>query len=103
MDSHEARDLPAPPGAPSDERAQHLGDIKVPMLFLQGTRDEFADLDLLRPLAKGLGPRATLTLLDDADHSFHVPARTGKKDADVRREMLDAFAAWVGTVLARPA
>jgi len=92
-----------PPGAPSDERAQHLADIQVPMLFLQGTRDEFADLDLLRPLAKRLGSRATLTLFDDADHSFHVPARTGKKDADVRREMLDAFAAWVAKVIARPA
>ena len=92
-----------PPGAPSDERAQHLADIQVPMLFLQGMRDEFADLDLLRPLAKRLGSRATLTLFDDADHSFHVPARAGKKDADVRREMLDAFAAWVAKVIARPA
>jgi len=92
-----------PPGAPSDERAHHLADIRVPMLFLQGSRDEFADLDLLLPLAKRLGPRATLTLFDDADHSFHVPARTGKKDADVRREMLDAFATWVGKVISLPA
>ncbi len=84
-----------PPGAPSDERAEHLGLVDVPMLFLQGTRDEFADLDLLRPLVKRLGPRATLSLFDDADHSFHVPARTGKRDADIRRDMLDLLSAWI--------
>lgn len=88
-----------PPGAPSDERAEHLDDVKVPMLFLQGSRDEFADLSLLRPLVKRLGRRAQLALFDDADHSFHVPARTGKKDPDVRREVLDAFAAWVDEVI----
>jgi uncharacterized protein len=88
-----------PAGAPSDERAKHLFDVKVPMLFLQGTRDALADLGLLKPLVKRLGARATLHLSDDADHSFHVPARTGRKDIDVRREMLDAFAAWVSAVV----
>ena len=65
------------------------------MLFLQGTRDELAQLELLRPLVSSLGARATLKLLQDADHSFHVPARTGRKDAEVRAEMLDAMATWI--------
>ena len=84
-----------PPGKPGDERAAHLSDVKVPMLFLQGTRDEFAELALLSALVKRLGARATLTLFDDADHSFHVPARTGKKDPQVRAEVADAMAAWM--------
>jgi predicted alpha/beta-hydrolase family hydrolase len=84
-----------PAGKPSDERAKHLFDVRVPMLFLQGTRDELANLDLLNPLLGQLGARATLELLADADHSFHVPARTGRKDADVLAGMLDTMAAWV--------
>ena len=83
-----------PAGKPSDQRAEHLSDVQVPMLFLQGTRDALADLALLAPLAERLGDRVTLRLLEDADHSFHVPARTGRKDADVRSEMLDAFTDW---------
>jgi len=83
-----------PAGKPSDERAAHLSDVKIPMLFLQGTRDTLADLKLLKPVVKKLGACATLHLLEDADHSFHVPARSGRKDADVRREMLDAVAEW---------
>ena len=83
-----------PAGKPSDERAEHLSNVKIPMLFLQGTRDALAELSLLRPVVERLGKRATLTLFDEADHSFHVPAKTGRKDADVRREMLDALAAW---------
>jgi uncharacterized protein len=90
-----------PAGRPSDERAKHLYDVRIPMLFLQGTNDALADLTLLRPLVDRLGPRGTLTLFQDADHSFHVPARTGRKDADVRREMLDALAAWIDGVIAR--
>jgi uncharacterized protein len=84
-----------PSGRPSDQRGAHLFDVTVPMLFLQGTRDALADLALLRPLIERLGPRASLRLLEDADHSFHVPARTGRKDADVRAEMLDALATWM--------
>lgn len=84
-----------PSGKPSVERAAHLADVKVPLLFLQGTKDTLAELDLLQPMVAGLGERATLELYEDADHSFHVPARTGRKDADVRQAMLDAFAGWV--------
>ena len=84
-----------PAGKPSAERAEHLREVKIPMLFLQGTRDELAKLELLQPLIDRLGARATLKLLQDADHSFHVPARTGRKDAEVRAEMLDALATWI--------
>jgi predicted alpha/beta-hydrolase family hydrolase len=84
-----------PAGKPSAERAAHLLEVKIPMLFLQGTRDELAKLELLQPLINRLGARATLKLLQDADHSFHVPARSGRKDAEVRAEMLDALAAWI--------
>ena len=66
------------------------------MLFLQGTRDELADLSLLKPVVEDLGSRATLHTFADADHSFHVPARSGRKDADVLAELLDVFAAWCG-------
>jgi predicted alpha/beta-hydrolase family hydrolase len=83
------------PGKPSDERAEHLAKIQVPMLFLQGTRDEFAQLELLRPLVKKLGSRATLALFEDADHSFHVPARSGRKDAELRSEMLEIAVRWM--------
>jgi len=84
-----------PAKRPSDERAQHLADVKIPMLFLQGTRDALAELDKLRPVVERLGTSATLALFQDADHSFHVPAKTGRKDPDVRREILDALAAWI--------
>jgi len=84
-------------GRLSDERARHLFEVEIPMLFLQGTRDARADVQLMEKLAQQLGPRATLKLLSDADHSFHVPARTGRKDADVRVEVLDALATWIET------
>src|SRR5262245_57281293 len=83
-----------PAGTPSDERARHLSDVRIPMLFLQGTRDALADLRLLEPLAARLGGFATLKLFEDADHAFHVPARTGRKDTDVRGTLLDALADW---------
>ncbi len=83
------------PGKASEERAKHLFEVRVPMLFLQGTRDEFANLDLLEPLCKKLSPRATLKLIQDADHSFHVPARTGRKDPEVREELLNIMAEWI--------
>jgi len=89
-----------PAGKPSDERARHLFDVHLPMLFLQGSRDSLADLVLLRPVVEKLGDRASLRIFDDADHSFHVPARSGRRDADVRRELLDALAAWILTVAA---
>jgi len=83
------------PGQPSDTRAEHLSRVEIPMLFLQGTRDDFADLDYLKPLAKRLGSRATLKLFDDADHSFHVPAKSGRTDAEVMSELLDSLAVWI--------
>lgn len=83
------------PDKPSDERAKHLFDTGVPMLFLQGTRDKLADVTLLEPLAGKLGARATLKLFQDADHSFHVPARSGRKDSELRVEMLDTMAEWL--------
>ncbi len=88
-----------PAGKPSAERAEHLREVNIPLLFLQGTRDELAKLELLQPVIDGLGARATLKLLQDADHSFHVPARTGRKDAEVRGEMVDALAAWIGQTI----
>jgi predicted alpha/beta-hydrolase family hydrolase len=84
-----------PAGKPSDERAAHLAGVEIPMLFLSGTNDGLASLDLLRPVVKTLGRRATLTLLDGADHSFHVPAKSGRKDTDVLAEALDAAAKWM--------
>jgi uncharacterized protein len=92
-----------PAGRPSRERGEHLFDIGVPMLFLQGTRDNLASLSELEPLCEALGPRAVLRLFEDADHSFHVPARSGRSDAQVLNEMLDALAAWVDRVIAGPA
>jgi predicted alpha/beta-hydrolase family hydrolase len=88
-----------PAGKPSDERAKHLFDVRAPMLFLQGTRDELAELQLLKPLVKQLGALATLELFDDADHSFHVPARTGRKDAEVLAQVLDTLARWIAAVM----
>jgi hypothetical protein len=85
-------------GKPSADRGRHLLDVHVPMLFLQGTRDPLAQLEYLQPLVDRLGARAELKLLPDADHSFHVPARTGRKDAEVRAELLDALAAWISSV-----
>jgi uncharacterized protein len=89
-----------PAGKPSDERARHLSGVRVPMLFLQGSRDALADLALLRPVIDQLGDRASLRVFDDADHSFHAPARSGRRDADVRRDLLDALAAWILTIAA---
>ena len=84
-----------PPGTPSNELAKHLFDVSLPMLFLQGARDEFAELQLLEPLVQELGPRATLTLFPDADHSCQVPARSGRKDSEIRVEVLDTMAKWM--------
>jgi predicted alpha/beta-hydrolase family hydrolase len=87
-----------PANQPSDTRARHLGDVQVPMLFLQGTRDALASLDLLQAVVHRLGSRATLHLAEGADHSFHVPARSGRTDADVRAELLKSLAAWTASV-----
>jgi hypothetical protein len=89
-----------PAGQPSRQRGQHLFAVKIPMLFLQGTRDTLATLAELEPLCRALGETATLKLFADADHSFHVPARTGRKDAQVLAEVLDALTGWINEVMA---
>jgi len=90
-----------PAGQPSSDRAKHLADVHVPMLFLQGTRDELAQLALIRQLAQQLGPVATLREFDDADHSFHVRKRSGRDDAAVIVELADAFAQWSALTVGR--
>jgi uncharacterized protein len=92
-----------PAGKPSRDRGQHLFGVKIPMLFLQGTRDKLAILDQIGPLCTALGARATLKLFAEADHSFHVPARSGRNDTEVLGDVLDALAAWVGDALKAPA
>ena len=89
-----------PAGRPSQDRAKHLFDVTVPMLFLQGTRDALAELDQLKPVCRALGRRATLELFEAADHSFHVPARSGRKDAEVLGEMLDSLSGWIDKIIA---
>jgi predicted alpha/beta-hydrolase family hydrolase len=84
-----------PAGRPSQERADHLSQVAVPMLFLQGTRDELATLELLQPVVQRLGARAQLKLLQEADHSFHVRASSGRRDPDVRQELIFALADWI--------
>jgi uncharacterized protein len=83
-----------PAGKPSSDRAKHLADVHVPMLFLQGTRDSLAELSLLEPVVQRLGRSASLHRVEGADHSFHVLARSGRNDREVMSEILDAFAAW---------
>ena len=87
-----------PAGKPSSERAKHLADIHIPMLFIQGSRDKLAELSLLEPVIEKLGPLASLHLVQEADHSFHVPARSGRNDRDVMDEILDKFSAWTDAI-----
>jgi predicted alpha/beta-hydrolase family hydrolase len=89
-----------PAGKPSVARAEHLSDIKIPMLFLQGTRDNLAELTLLEPVVRGLGALASLHVVHEADHSFHVLARSGRNDREVMSEVLDALSAWIGGLAA---
>jgi hypothetical protein len=91
-----------PAGRPSQDRGRHLFDVRIPMLFLQGTRDALAELTQLQPLCDVLGDGSTLELFQDADHSFHVPVRSGRKDVEVRSDMLDGLARWVDALIARP-
>lgn len=87
-----------PPGKPARDRAAHLSDVRCPMLFLQGTRDELADLALLHEAIAPLGRRATLVTFDDADHAFHVRVRSGSTDDAVRAAMAQAIARWYETI-----
>jgi predicted alpha/beta-hydrolase family hydrolase len=84
-----------PAGKPSDARAKHLSDVDVPMLFIQGTRDKLAESQLIAPVVKQVGASATLHLVQEADHSFHVPARSGRNDRDAMREVVDTLSAWI--------
>ena len=83
-----------PPNRPADTRAAHLSDLQLPMLFLQGTRDDLADLALMRGVCERLGARATLHVVDEADHSFHVPKRSGRSAEDVVLALAQTLAAW---------
>ena len=83
-----------PPNRPGTKRADHLAKVTVPMLFLQGTRDTLADLNLLRPVCAKLGSRATLHVIETADHSFHVLKKSGRSDAEVLRELAETTVSW---------
>lgn len=86
-----------PPKRPGTKRAEHLRKVNIPMLFLQGTRDELADLSLLRPIVEELGARATLHVMESADHSFHVLKKSGKTDAGVLKELAETTAKWAAS------
>jgi hypothetical protein len=89
-----------PAGKPSVERAKHLRDVRLPMLFLQGTRDQLAERALLEPLCGSFGSQVTLKLWENADHSFHVPARSEKSDQQILQELVETIASWIDEVLA---
>lgn len=86
------------PGRDGTERADHLADVDVPMLFLQGTRDKLAGIDRMRTVAERLGDRATLMVVEEGDHSFNVPKRTGRSREDVIGDLAERAAAWVGEI-----
>jgi predicted alpha/beta-hydrolase family hydrolase len=88
-----------PAGAPSEQRAAHLSKVSIPMLFLQGTRDALAERALIEAVVARLGTRATLSLIEHADHSFHVPTRSGRTDAQVLTDVLQRLAAWIEALL----
>jgi uncharacterized protein len=87
-----------PAGKPSDTRAEHLSDVHIPMLFVQGTSDKLAELSLLEPIVKRLGVSASLHRVANADHSFHVPARSGRNDRDAMDEVVQTLSAWIGAI-----
>jgi predicted alpha/beta-hydrolase family hydrolase len=88
-----------PSGKPSVTRAEHLSDVHIPMLFIQGKRDKLAEPALLVPVTKSLGKRTTVHMIDQADHAFHVPARSGRNDGDVITEIVDAFSTWIDRIV----
>jgi hypothetical protein len=87
-----------PPNRPGTKRADHLARVAVPMLFLQGTRDTFADMKLLRPICAKLSERATLHIIESADHSFHVLKSCKRTDADVLHELAETTASWARAI-----
>jgi predicted alpha/beta-hydrolase family hydrolase len=86
-----------PAGSPSSERGAHLSRVTLPMLFLQGTRDRLAELERLRPLLAAI-PRATLSVFEGADHSFHLPKSAGRTDDDLLSEMARTVADWTSSL-----
>ena len=86
-----------PPGKPAIERASHLDNVEAPMFFLQGTRDQFAQLDLITTVCRNLGPRATLHLIDEGDHSFNVPKRSGRDSSSVIDQLADTIVQWASS------
>ncbi|MEP6944126.1 MAG: alpha/beta family hydrolase [Betaproteobacteria bacterium] len=90
-----------PSGKPSTDRARHLDAVELPMLFLQGTRDLLADMTLVRGVVAALGTRATLEVVEQADHAFHIPARSGGRDAEVIVGLSRSIARWIGRAMAR--
>ena len=89
-----------PAGQPSQDRGHHLAEVRTPMLFLQGTRDQLALPEQIEPLCKALGARATLHVVEGADHAFHVPVRSGRNEDQVRQEMIGVLVAWIKRVTA---
>jgi predicted alpha/beta-hydrolase family hydrolase len=92
-----------PPGKPATQRADHLDRVEVPMLFLQGTRDQFAQLDLVSTVCRRLGPKATLHLINEGDHSFNVPKRAGRDSPAVIQELAGTIVQWAGSSVGGPA
>jgi predicted alpha/beta-hydrolase family hydrolase len=90
------------PGQPGSGRAEHLRRVNLPLLFLQGTRDTFARLDLITAVCTDIGPQATLHIIPDADHSFGVPPRTGRTPGQVFDELADAIDGWARTLVGNP-
>jgi predicted alpha/beta-hydrolase family hydrolase len=90
-----------PPDKPSITRAEHLADVNIPMLFIQGTRDKLADPKLLRAITKKLGREATVHMIAQADHAFRIPARSGRTGAEVMSDLMDAFTGWIDRILAK--
>ena len=88
-----------PPGRPGDTRAEHLAKVQIPMLFLQGTRDDFADLKLLRPVVKRLGERATLQLIEGGDHSFKVLKSAGRTPDEVMTDLAAMIDGWATSLV----
>lgn len=90
------------PGKPATSRADHLGKVDLPLLFLQGSRDDFARLDLITDVCEELGSNATLHVVEDADHSFAVPKRSGRNRDDIIGELTQTIAEWVRGRVQRP-
>ena len=90
-----------PPDKPSITRTEHLSDVNIPMLFIQGTRDKLSTTKLLRAITKKLSRVATVHMIAQADHAFHITVRSGRTDAEVMSDLMDAFTGWIDRILAK--